>query len=94
MWCRYLVSTIGVFDGLARSTLYNWFTLDGKEKERYLPHVARHGQIILGTPNEGALCSRPDVLQEICNLILQMRDAGQSLSIGVIQSIIKGVITA
>ena len=92
MVCRYPGCTNGLFDELTRSTLYTWFTHEGILREKYLPHVERFSLFRPGTQHEAALSSRLDVVQEICDLLLRMRDGGQSLNAGIIQPIIKGVI--
>ena len=82
------------FDKLARSTLYTWFIADGKLKAKYAPHVQRKKQFTPSTPHDGPLASRPDVVQDLCELLLAMRNAGQSLNAGIVQPIILGFIIA
>jgi len=86
-------SHAGLFDGLAQSTMCGWFTKEGALKPNILPYIQRHNSFVPSTQHESPLSSRPDVLKEICNMLIAMRVAGESLSAGILQTIILGVLS-
>jgi hypothetical protein len=74
--------------------LYTWFTLEGQLKPNYIPHVHKHSSFSQSSSQLGPLADKPELVEELCNLLLQIRDNGQSLNAGTIQPIILGFIKA
>jgi hypothetical protein len=71
-----------------------WFMCDGNVKPKYLPHIHRCNHCIASTPHEVPLSSKLDVVKELCEMLCEMIDVGQSLSVGILQPIILGFINA
>jgi hypothetical protein len=84
----------GPFDKLARSSLYTWFTPEGQLKPKYIPHVQKKCYFTPSPSQTGPLAEKPKLVEELCDLLLQIRDAGQALNTGTIQPIILGFIQA
>ena len=92
--CRKPGTTEGPFDRLARSSLYTWFTPEGKLKPKYVPHIQRQHCYTTNHLHLGPLGAYPELVEELCDLLLQMRENGQSLNAGIIQPIILGFLKA
>lgn len=71
-----------------------WFTKEGALKPKILPYVQRHSSFVPSSQHESPFSSRPDILKEICDMLIAMRDAGQSLSAGIVQPIILGLLSS
>jgi hypothetical protein len=85
--CRKPGTTESPFDILTRSSLYTWFTPKGQLKPKYIPHVHRHSLFFQSSSQTGPLTDKPELVEELCDLLLQIRDNGQSLNAGIIQPI-------
>lgn len=69
-----------------------WFMCFGKVKPMFLPHIHRRNPFIASTPCEVPFSSKLDVVKELCEMLCEMIDVGQSLSFGILQPIILGFI--
>ena len=63
-------------------------------KPKYQSVVERGSYFVPSTQHQGPFLNRPDLSQELCQLLLKMRDAVQALNVEVVQPIIQGFIIA
>jgi hypothetical protein len=68
--------------------VYERFTFDDKLKLKYMNCVTKQTQFTPIDQYKGPLFLRPDLIHDLCDLLLKMRDGGQPLSVRIVQPII------
>ena len=61
---------------------------------KYQSATKKGSCFVPSTQHQGLFLNRPNLVQELYELLLIMRDTGQALNAGIVQPIIQGFITA
>ena len=63
-------------------------------KPKYSSITEKGSYFVASTQYQGMFFKKPDLLQELCELLLKMRDASQALNVRIVQPIIQNFFIA